>query len=435
MLGCGPGSGDARGRSHADGKTEDLWCSERAIWPVREEGGRTARLLPRSLFEQRCEIQDGMSAISLVDRMEALVAKGKRQSYLTYEDVLDVFPEAEDQLDQIDVLYQRLMSEGVKVVAEAGEEGRDEAERDQASQDEEHRLRKLRIPSTMSAAEEVMATGVLDDPVRMYLREIGRVDLLTAAEEVDLAKKTEAGSEVARDRLVRANLRLVVSVAKKYIGRGMSLLDLIQEGNIGLIRAVEKFDYRRGYKFSTYAHWWIRQAVTRSVADQSRTIRVPAQMGEIINKVARVSQSLFQENGREPTPKEIARELDITPEKVRLAMKAARRPLSLETPVGSDQDSRLGDFVEDPGATAPADATFRQLLKEAVRSVLSTLSDREHRILECRFGLDGGLPWTLDQVGQEFGVTRERIRQIEAKALRKLRHPSRAQILKHYLDL
>jgi RNA polymerase primary sigma factor len=375
-----------------------------------------------------------MSAISLVDDMDALVAKGKRQGYLTYEDVLDGFRETEDQLDQIDVLYQRLMSEDVQVVAEAGEEGRDEAERDQARQDQEHRLRKLRIPRTMSAAEEVMATGVLDDPVRMYLREIGRVDLLTAAEEVDLAKMTEAGSEVARDRLVRANLRLVVSVAKKYIGRGMSLLDLIQEGNIGLIRAVEKFDYRRGYKFSTYAHWWIRQAVTRSVADQSRTIRVPAQMGEIINKVARVSQRLFQENGREPTPKEIARELDITPEKVRLATNAAHQPLSLEAPVGRGQDSLIGDFVGDPDATAPADGAIHQLRKEAVWAVLSTLSDREHRILKRRFGLEGDRPLTLDQVGQEFGLTRERIRQIEAKALRKLRHPSRAKALKDFLD-
>ena len=376
-----------------------------------------------------------MSAISLVEEMEALVAKGKRRGYLTYEDVLDVFPEAEDQIDQIDVLYQRLMSEGVEVVAEAGEEGRDEAERDQDTQDEEYRLRKLRVPSAVTAAEEAMATGFLDEPVRMYLREVGRVDLLTAAEEVDLAKKTEAGSEVARERLVRANLRLVVSIAKKYIGSGMSLLDLIQEGNIGLIRAVEKFDYRRGYKFSTYATWWIRQAVTRSVADQSRTIRVPVHMVEIINKVARVSQRLIQETGREPTPKEIALELDITPEKVRLATKAGQRPLSLDAPVGPDQDSRLGEFLDDVGATPPPDAAFHQLLKEAVEAVLSTLSDRERRILERRFGLDAGRPRTLGEIGQEFGVTRERIRQIEAKALRKLRHPSRAQVLKDYLDL
>ena len=375
-----------------------------------------------------------MSAISLVDDMDALVAKGKRQGYLTYADVLDVFPEAENQLDQIDALYQRLMSEDVEVVAEAGEEERDEAERDQDRQDEEHRLRKLRVPSAVTAAEEVMATGFLDDPVRMYLREIGRVDLLTAAEEVDLAKRTEAGSEVARDRLVRANLRLVVSIAKKYIGSGMSLLDLIQEGNTGLIRAVEKFDYRRGYKFSTYATWWIRQAVTRSVSDQSRTIRVPVHMVEIINKVARVSQRLIQENGREPTTKEIARELDITPEKVRLAMKSAQRPLSLEAPVGIDQDSVIGDFVGDPGAMAPADEAFRQLLKEAVKAALSTLSDREHQILKRRFGLNGGRTRTLEDVGQEFGVTRERIRQFEAKALQKLRHPSRARVLKDYVD-
>ena len=371
----------------------------------------------------------------LTKQMETLVAKGKAQGYITYDDVLDVFPEAEDQLDQIDVLYQRLMSEGIEVVAEAKDDERDEAEKDQEKQDEEHRLRTLRIPSTVAAAEEALATGALDDPVRMYLREIGRVNLLTAAEEVDLAKKMEAGSMAARERLIQANLRLVVSVAKKYIGRGMSLLDLIQEGNIGLIRAVEKFDYRRGYKFSTYATWWIRQAITRSIADQARTIRIPVHMVETINKLVRVSRRLLQEKGREPTSEEIATEMGITAEKVREIIKVSQQPVSLETPIGEEEDSHLGDFIEDQSAMAPADAASHQMLKEAVNAVLDMLSDREQKVLKLRFGLDDGRTRTLEEVGREFDVTRERIRQIEAKALRKLRHPRRAQSLKDYLDL
>ncbi len=374
-------------------------------------------------------------AAELTTEMETLVAKGKAQGYITYDDVLDVFPEAEDQLDQIDVLYQRLMTEGVEVVAEAKDEERDEAEKDQEKQDEEHRLRNLRIPSAVAAAEEALATGALDDPVRMYLREIGRVNLLTAAEEVDLAKKMEAGSMAARERLIQANLRLVVSVAKKYIGRGMSLLDLIQEGNIGLIRAVEKFDYRRGYKFSTYATWWIRQAITRSIADQARTIRIPVHMVETINKLVRVSRRLLQEKGREPTSEEIAKEMGITAEKVREIIKVSQQPVSLETPIGEEEDSHLGDFIEDQSAMAPADAASHQMLKEAVGAVLSTLTDREQRVLKLRFGLDDGRTRTLEEVGRQFDVTRERIRQIEAKALRKLRHPRRAQTLKDYLDV
>ena len=374
-------------------------------------------------------------AAELTTEMETLVAKGKAQGYITYDDVLDVFPEAEDQLDQIDVLYQRLMTEGVEVVAEAKDDERDDTEKDQDKQDEEHRLRNLRIPSAVAAAEEALATGALDDPVRMYLREIGRVNLLTAAEEVDLAKKMEAGSMAARERLIQANLRLVVSVAKKYIGRGMSLLDLIQEGNIGLIRAVEKFDYRRGYKFSTYATWWIRQAITRSIADQARTIRIPVHMVETINKLVRVSRRLLQEKGREPTSEEIAKEMGITAEKVREIIKVSQQPVSLETPIGEEEDSHLGDFIEDQSAVAPADAASHQMLKEAVGAVLNTLTDREQKVLKLRFGLDDGRTRTLEEVGREFDVTRERIRQIEAKALRKLRHPRRAQTLKDYLDL
>lgn len=304
----------------------------------------------------------------------------------------------------------------------------------------------------------------IDDPVRMYLREIGRVTLLTAREEVELAKMMETGKEAlqrrldlaqrdrltpgqdrdlialiergeqARQRLAEANLRLVVSVAKKYIGRGMSLLDLIQEGNIGLIRAVEKFDYHKGYKFSTYATWWIRQAITRAIADQARTIRIPVHMVETINKLIRTSRRLLQELGREPTPEEIAREMEIQPDKVREIMKVSQEPVSLETPIGEEDDSHLGDFIPDDGTMAPSEAASHQLLKEQVEDVLASLTGRERRVLQLRFGLDDGRSRTLEEVGKEFGVTRERIRQIEAKALRKLRHPSRSKKLKDYLE-
>ena len=370
----------------------------------------------------------------LTPEMVTLIEKGKEQGYVTYDDILDVFPEAEDELDKIDELYQRLMGEGVAVLAD----GRGSEEPDRAfvsKQDEEERIRTMRVPATTGLTEEELASGALDDPVRMYLREIGRVNLLTAQEEVQLAKKMEAGCMAARERLIKANLRLVVSVAKKYIGRGMSLLDLIQEGNIGLIRAVEKFDYRRGYKFSTYATWWIRQAITRSIADQARTIRIPVHMVETINKLVRVSRRLLQEKGREPTSEEIAEEMGIVPEKVREIIKVSKQPVSLETPIGEEEDSHLGDFIEDPTALAPADAASRQMLKEAVGAVLNTLTDREKKVLKLRFGLDDGRTRTLEEVGKEFEVTRERIRQIEAKALRKLRHPRRAQSLKDYLDM
>ena len=290
----------------------------------------------------------------------------------------------------------------------------------------------------------------LDDPVRMYLREIGRVPLLTAEEEVALAKRMERGKlerqkpcpnfrliedgEEAQHRLTEANLRLVVSVAKKYIGRGMSLLDLIQEGNIGLIRAVEKFDHKKGFKFSTYATWWIRQAITRAIADQARTIRIPVHMVETINRLIRISRRLLQDLGREPTSEEIAAEMQITPEKVREIIKVSQEPVSLETPIGEEEDSHLGDFIEDQAALAPAEAASHQLLKEQVESVLGGLSERERKVLQLRFGLDDGRSRTLEEVGREFKVTRERIRQIEAKALRKLRHPSRSRKLKDYLE-
>jgi RNA polymerase primary sigma factor len=268
----------------------------------------------------------------------------------------------------------------------------------------------------------------------MYLREIGRVPLLSAPQEVNLAQRMEQGDEEARRHLTEANLRLVVSVAKKYIGRGMSLLDLIQEGNIGLIRAVEKFDYRKGYKFSTYATWWIRQAITRAIADQARTIRIPVHMVETINRLIRTSRRLVQELGRDPTSDEIAREMGLPPEKVREIQKISQEPVSLETPIGEEEDSHLGDFIEDQKALAPADAASHQLLKEQVEDVLDSLTQRERRVLQLRFGLDDGRSRTLEEVGREFGVTRERIRQIEAKALRKLRHPSRSKKLKDYLE-
>jgi len=274
----------------------------------------------------------------------------------------------------------------------------------------------------------------IDDPVRMYLKEIGRVPLLSAVEEIELAQRVEQGDEEAKRRLAEANLRLVVSIARRYVGRGMVFLDLIQEGNMGLIKAVEKFDYSKGFKFSTYATWWIRQAITRAIADQARTIRIPVHMVETINKLIRVSRQLLQEIGREPTPEEIAAEMEISPEKVREIMKIAQEPVSLETPIGEENDSNLGDFIEDHEALAPADAAAFELLREQLEEVLDTLTEREENVLRLRFGMDDGRSRTLEEVGKEFGVTRERIRQIEAKALRKLRHPSRSKRLKDFME-
>ncbi|MBQ2270170.1 MAG: RNA polymerase sigma factor RpoD, partial [Firmicutes bacterium] len=274
----------------------------------------------------------------------------------------------------------------------------------------------------------------VDDPVRMYLKEIGKVPLLSAEEEIELAKRMEQGDEAAKQRLCEANLRLVVSIAKRYVGRGMLFLDLIQEGNLGLIKAVDKFDWRKGYKFSTYATWWIRQAITRSIADQARTIRIPVHMVETINKLIRISRQLLQEYGREPLPEEIAREMDISEDKVREIMKIAQEPVSLETPIGEEEDSHLGDFIPDDDVPAPAEAAAFSMLKEQLVEVLDTLTEREQKVLRLRFGLDDGRARTLEEVGKTFDVTRERIRQIEAKALRKLRHPSRSKKLKDYLE-
>ena len=342
---------------------------------------------------------------------------------------------------EIDEIFDKFDRMGIEIIEEDYDEAEDTEEIDEPDDTlppvvplDSELKDKQRVPPP--AVDLTMPEGIsIDDPVRMYLKEIGRVPLLTAQEEVDLAKQMEAGDEEAQKRLAESNLRLVVSIAKRYVGRGMLFLDLIQEGNLGLIKAVEKFDYNKGYKFSTYATWWIRQAITRAIADQARTIRIPVHMVETINKLIRVSRQLLQKYGREPTAEEIAKEMDVTVDRVREIMKIAQEPVSLETPIGEEEDSHLGDFIEDQDALAPADAASFQLLKEQLGEVLSTLTEREQKVLILRFGLDEtGRARTLEEVGQSFGVTRERIRQIEAKALRKLRHPSRSKKLKDFLD-
>jgi RNA polymerase primary sigma factor len=353
----------------------------------------------------------------LIQQAEALIVKGKEQGYLSPDDVLEGFTDMEVEPDQMFRIFQAFKEMGIDV----SDSERDFEEKEDADED-------------MLMEIEMMDSVSLDDPVRMYLKEIGRVSLLTAQDEVYLAKKIEAGDLEAKQQLTEANLRLVVSIAKKYIGRGMSFLDLIQEGNMGLIRAVEKFDYHKGYKFSTYATWWIRQAITRAIADQARTIRIPVHMVETINKLVRVSRRLLQELGREPSDDEIAEEMGITPEKVREIVKVSQDPVSLETPIGEEEDSHLGDFVEDKEAVAPADAASLTMLHNEVEDILDTLTPRERRVLQLRFGLIDGHQRTLEEVGKRFGVTRERIRQIEAKALRKLRHPSRSKKLRDYLE-
>ena len=359
-----------------------------------------------------------------------LVAKGKSNGgTLTCGELVETFSICNMTPDDMDELYQRLSDEGVELVDDtavgesAGEdalEPMDEIDKDEVEE----------VEIDLSVPEGV----ALDDPVRMYLKEIGRVPLLTAEEEVDLARRMEAGDESARHRLEEANLRLVVSIAKRYVGRGMLFLDLIQEGNLGLLKAVEKFDYSKGYKFSTYATWWIRQAITRAIADQARTIRIPVHMVETINKLIRISRGLLQELGRDPRPEEIAKEMGISVARVHEIMKIAQEPVSLETPIGEEEDSHLGDFIEDEAAPAPAEAASFMLLREQLEEVLETLTDREKNVLRLRFGLEDGRSRTLEEVGQSFGVTRERIRQIEAKALRKLRHPSRSKVLRDFLE-
>ena len=350
-----------------------------------------------------------------------LIKEGKSNGFVTQDDILTLYPKPEAQIKELDTLYEKLIKAGIDVF-------------ETTSQDIEREASKSiqELEKEIEALARASAEGV-SDPVRMYLKEIGRIPLLVFADEIILAKRYEKGDQRAKKKLIESNLRLVVSIAKKYIGRGMSLLDLIQEGNQGLIRAVEKFDPDRGFKFSTYATWWIRQAITRAIADQARTIRIPVHMVETINRFARISRRLMQELGREATPEEIAKAMEVDVIKVREIMKVSQEPTSLETPVGDEEDSHLGDFISDPGPS-PYDQTSRQLLKEHMEEVLTTLSDREKRVLILRFGLEDGRPRTLEEVGVQFGVTRERIRQIEAKALRKLRHPSRSKKLKDYLE-
>ena len=347
---------------------------------------------------------------------EQLLKDGKKDGNLSYDEIGDAFEKFQIDSDDIDELYKTFEKEGINLVDK----------KDLKDDDEEVDVTKedLSVPKGVT----------VDDPVRMYLKEIGKISLLTAEEEVEIAKRMEAGDESAKKELAEANLRLVVSIAKRYVGRGMSFLDLIQEGNLGLMKAVDKFDYTKGFKFSTYATWWIRQAITRAIADQARTIRIPVHMVETINKLVRVQRQLVQDLGRDPLPEEIAAEMNLDVERVREIQKIAQEPVSLETPIGEEEDSHLGDFIPDDEILSPQDAATFTLLKEQLNSVLETLTEREKKVLTLRFGLDDGRARTLEEVGKEFDVTRERIRQIEAKALRKLRHPSRSKKLKDYLE-
>jgi len=358
--------------------------------------------------------------VKLSPLLTDIVTSAKKRGYITQEEILGIFAKPEDHIEELDSLYDKLMKLNIDVFASVAQE-----------QEEQKPIEDLKKELE---ALTMLAEGSISDPVRMYLKEIGRIPLLTFDEEIDLAKRVEKGSHEAKKKLINSNLRLVVSIAKKYIGRGLSLLDLIQEGNQGLIRAVEKYDWRRGFKFSTYATWWIRQSVTRAIADQARTIRIPVHMVENINRFLRSQRKLMQELGREPTPEEVAKVLGIEPDKALEIIKISQNPASLEAPVGDEEDSRLGDFIHDSSAPTLFDSASRELLKEQVNQVLSTLTDREKKVLELRFGLDDGRSRTLEEVGREFKVTRERIRQIEAKALRKLRHPSRGNKLKDYLS-
>ena len=363
--------------------------------------------------------------------VELLELAKKKKNVLEYQEISDFFKDSPLEVDQMEKVFDFLEASGVDVLRitdNSGDELLLDNDMDMEGLDDEEEVELDKID--LSVPEGVS----IEDPVRMYLKEIGKVSLLSADEEIELAKRMEKGDEAAKKRLAEANLRLVVSIAKRYVGRGMLFLDLIQEGNLGLIKAVEKFDYRKGYKFSTYATWWIRQAITRAIADQARTIRIPVHMVETINKLIRVSRQLLQELGREPTPEEIAEEMDMPVDRVREILKISQEPVSLETPIGEEEDSHLGDFIQDDNVPVPADAAAFTLLKEQLVEVLSTLTDREQKVLRLRFGLDDGRARTLEEGGKEFNVTRERIRQIEAKALRKLRHPSRSRKLKDYLD-
>lgn len=357
------------------------------------------------------------------EAIKALLKKGEDQGFVTQDQILETFEYPELYLEELDDLYDQLLAGGIDVFESLSQDtGGGNVEEVQTELEKELELL------------QTLADTSISDPVRMYLKEIGRIPLLTREQEISLAQNVEMGNMNAKAHLINANLRLVVSIAKKYIGRGMTFLDLIQEGNKGLIRAVEKYDWTKGFKFSTYATWWIRQAITRAIADQARTIRIPVHMVETINKLIRISRKLMQDLGREPSPEEVAEVMEIAPDKVREILKISQKTTSLETPIGDDDDSYLGDFIPDENQLSPYDATSKRLLKENINEVLQALSDREARVLRMRFGLEGLRPMTLEEVGRKFGVTRERIRQIEAKALRKLKHPSRRKKLQDFLE-
>ena len=367
-----------------------------------------------------------MDKAQFAEKLKALLELGKKKkNVLEYQEINDFFQGITLTTEQMDLIFEYLEANGIDVLRITEDDALLESD-DLPLEEEEVDMENI----DLSVPEGVS----IEDPVRMYLKEIGKVPLLSAEEEIDLARRMENGDEAAKKRLAEANLRLVVSIAKRYVGRGMLFLDLIQEGNLGLIKAVEKFDYTKGYKFSTYATWWIRQAITRAIADQARTIRIPVHMVETINKLIRVSRQLLQELGREPLPEEIAKELDMPVERVREILKISQEPVSLETPIGEEEDSHLGDFIQDDNVPVPAEAAAQTLLKEQLDEVLDTLTEREQKVLRLRFGMNDGRARTLEEVGKEFDVTRERIRQIEAKALRKLRHPSRSRKLRDYLD-
>ena len=367
------------------------------------------------------------NAQKFLEKMNELVALGKKKkSILDVQEINDFFADMELSAEQMEKVFEYLEGHNIDVLRITADTDDDVDIDNMIAEEEEVEMENIdrSVPEGVS----------IEDPVRMYLKEIGKVPLLSAEREIELAKRMEEGDEDAKKELAEANLRLVVSIAKRYVGRGMLFLDLIQEGNLGLIKAVEKFDYHKGYKFSTYATWWIRQAITRAIADQARTIRIPVHMVETINKLIRVSRQLLQELGREPLPEEIAKELDMPVERVREILKISQEPVSLETPIGEEEDSHLGDFIQDDNVPVPAEAAAQTLLKEQLDEVLDTLTEREQKVLRLRFGMNDGRARTLEEVGKEFDVTRERIRQIEAKALRKLRHPSRSRKLRDYLD-
>ncbi len=393
-------------------------AKEKKVMDLDEELDRAAMGVEENVVEEEPEEPAPLKADK--NQIKDLIEMGKAKGKITMQEIMDTMEDMDIDPDQVDKLYESLEAANVEIVDDLQDESLEDLAMVKVDKDDD--------------GESGSEALIVDDPVKVYLKEIGRVPLLSPDEEVELARRIMEGDEAAKQRLSEANLRLVVSIAKRYVGRGMSFLDLIQEGNLGLIKAVEKFDYTKGFKFSTYATWWIRQAITRAIADQARTIRIPVHMVETINKVKKTSSVLLHKNGHEPTAEEIAEELNLEVSRVREIMRVAQEPVSLETPIGEEEDSHLGDFIPDEEAPAPADAASHMLLKETLTGVLETLTPREAKVLRLRFGLEDGRPRTLEEVGKEFDVTRERIRQIEAKALRKLRHPSRSKRLKDFLD-